>query len=340
MKRTRAVPLRVGLAVAAAVWAAGCGPALELHAGISAEATNVLLGTPLTPPEVASSNGPPVIPAYAGVPALPAPTLPGQPPLVFPVTPPSACPDPSPFAAPPTAVTTTITNAAPAAAFAYRTKGTAKVDGKVTSALSGNAVWETADESPSVPAESRQFSVSHKSFDGSTVTNTYSVVPPATDQNASVPQTPFTPSETVSAQGGLYLSKVETKSGNTTSTFAPAAPGVELLQLPAFASSTWQSQATDPSSMISETVTGKNLGNVRVNACGTKLDAWQAQLSATIMGLNESLTETDTLSIATEYGGLILSIEQIVQGTTQGHEIEQTYTATINSLRPVRKAAG
>ena len=337
-RRSRTLP-RVSLAVAAAVWAAGCGPALELHAGIAAQTTDVLLGTPLTPPQAADSNGPPIIPAYAGVPALAAPALPGAVPFVIHVPPPGPCPDANPFAVPPDPETPTITNAAPAGTFRYRTKGTAKVDGHVTSRLGGNGLWLTAPEKPSVPAETYQFSITHPSFGGATVTNTYAVLPPGTDQNVSVPQTPLNPSETVTAYGGLYLARVETKSGNTTSTFAPAAPGVELLQIPAVVNAIWQSQATDPTSMISESLSGKSLGDVRVNACGTKLDAWEVQLSATITGLDENLTETDDLDIATEYGGLILSINQTVTGTTQGHQVEQSYEATINSLKPAAKAA-
>jgi hypothetical protein len=233
-------------------------------------------------------------------------------------------------------VTAGISREVTAAGYQYRTHGTAKVDGKVTERLRGTQLWRVKRISTSLPLEMSAFTVSRPTFGGGTTTSTFTVIPPLSQENISIPQTPLNPAITLQTFGGLYLTSTVTKSGNSTSSFAPLPPGIELLQTNAAPGQSWLSAAVDPASTLAEEAQGSNVGDVRVNGCGKKYDAWKVRVTSTVLGLSERLTEVDTLSIGSEYGGLILAEQQHITGSTGGHQIDQVLTATINSLKAVR----
>jgi len=312
-----------------------CGPQLQLHAGIQLQATNVALGVPLTSSRLPAGGQPPVVPAYPGVP----PIAPAGPTTLPPVATPSpttapTCPPTSPFAVPPQPVTATVEGGLVTGALKYLVAGYSTVDGTKT-VLKETQLWRVTESTP-LPGETESFSVNHPSFGGSTITTTYAVVPQPSSQTVDVPETPANKSITLEATGGLYLTKVVTRSGNTSATFAPNAPGVQIASQPIGNGATWSSTAADPESQQSETASGNDIGDDRVDACGTKLDAEKVSQTASILGVNENLTETDILHVATEYGGLPIAIDQSVTGTSNGHQIEQHLIATIASITPVK----
>lgn len=318
------------IAAALAVTTTGCGPHLNLQAGIQTELTSLLIGPAPAPPQLPAVVGPVVVPSYAGVPAG-APQAPVVTPPQANPTPP--CPPLGRNAFPPTAATSSISQAPVVGRFVYRQSGRAKMDGKQAGKLAGNVIVPVAATPPQTPAQTAAFTVTTPSFEGATITTTFAVQPAAA--SAPVPPTAATPPITAEPPAGLFITKIVTTAGNSTTTFAPSQPGVQVFSQPAGHGTTWQGTASDPTAAVSVTVKGSVVGDTHVNACGNALDAVKATVEETVIGIDESLTESHVLAVGSEYGGLILSDDRKVTGSVSGHQIDQTSSLTINSITPL-----
>ena len=329
MRHRRSWPVAVTIAAALIVATTGCGPRLALHAGVQTELTSLLIGPPPAAPQLPAVVGPVVVPSYAGVPAA-APQAPITPPPPPPAPP---CPPLGRNSFPPTAATSTIDNAPHPGRYIYRQSGRSQVDGKAAGKLAGNVVVPVAARAPETSAQTAAFTVTTPSFESATISTTVAIQPAAA--SAGVPPTAATDPMTVGPPAGLFITKIVTTAGNSTTTFSPSPPGVQVFAQPAGRGTTWQGTATDPTATVSVTVRGSVVGNTHVNACGNALDAVKVTLDETVAGISENLTESHVLGIGTEYGGLILSDERAVTGTISGHQVDQASSLTINSIAPL-----
>jgi hypothetical protein len=148
---------------------------------------------------------------------------------------------------------------------------------------------------------------------------------------------------------GVYIAGVVTKDTGDASkdmTFTPLSPGVEIFPFPASSSATWQSAGTDPLTGTTEVVgpTATNpkatsvVDHVRVDACGTPIDAWEATMQGEVEyargGPNGTVGFTLTIDMATQYGGLVVGDYLVENYTDQRTGVPTNYAAgaTINVL--------
>ena len=330
IKHPRSVLPVVAMTAACVLAVAGCGPKLDLHAGIQTELTSLLIGPAPAAPQLPAAVGPVVVPTYAGVPAA-APQAPIPAPVKLP--PPPACPPLGRDSFPPTAATSSITGPPQTGRFLFRQTGHSTVDGKAAGKLAGNVVVPVTATATDTSAQTAAFTVTTQGFEGARITTTFAIQPAAA--SAPVPPTAVTPPVTVEPPAGLFITKIVTTAGNSTTTFAPTPPGVQMFSQPAGKGTTWQGTATDPNAAVSVTVQGTVDGNTHVDACGNALDAMKVTLDETVVGTDENLTESHVLAVGSEYGGLILSDKRTVTGTVSGHQIDQSSTLTINSIAPL-----
>ena len=332
MSHRRCLLSSVAITTALLVSTTACGPRLSLKAGIQTELTSLLIGPPPAAPQLPAVAGPVVVPSYAGLPAA-APQAPQAPLRPTPVPPAPACPPLGRNSFPPTAATSSIDNAPHPGRYLYRQTGHSTMDGKAAGKLAGNVVVPVAAKATDTSAQTAAFTVTTPSFEDATITTSFAVQPAAA--SAPLPPTSVTPPMTVGPPAGLFITKIVTTAGNSTTTFTPNQPGVQVFSEPAGKGTTWQGTATDPTAAVSVTVNGSVVGNTHVNACGNALDAVKVTIDETVAGINENLTESHVLGIGTEYGGLILSDERKVTGSVSGHQVEQASSLTINSITPL-----
>ena len=316
--------LAVGISVAAV---AGCGPSVDIATGVRSQVTDVLLGAPIH--HALGKDAP--VPSFPGL-APTGPVLPTPPPAT--VVPPVlvACPAADPLAYPPKAATSLLSKPPVAGRYAYRQHGTAKANGKRVAILAKHATWRVRSLRPPLPTESFAFSITAPTFDGATTTTDYAVMKPVINISQTIPPT------NIGIQpigGGIYVTRIVTRSRHATSTFAPLSPGVLLIGQPLTNGATWQGLGVDISHALTMTTSGSVVGNHHVNACGKQLDAWRVKVSTTVLGLSENLTQTETFDVGSEYGGMLLAVRRTISGTTGGQRVEQQMTATINSLKPL-----
>lgn len=325
---------------AAAVLCAACGPDATLRTGVSAQATDLLLGA-LAVPAPAAPVGVPV-PSFPGVVVTPTKPIVIPPVLAQPPKP-VACPALDPLTAPDKLASLTVDGKPAEGGYPFRVSGTSTLDGTKKATL-GKAQTRTVTQLPTTtPLETSRFRVDTTSFDGAKVSTTYSEIPAPLGQSVTIPGLPIGTSPiTISAPGGLYIVSMTTSLGGTQTTFTPTTPGLRIFDEPAAPTKTWVTTAIDPASQVLLLMTGSYGTHKKVNACGTPVDGWDVTLKTTILGLSENLTQTQHLVIAPQYGGLIVGEDTTISGTVNGHAVEQTTSATIDSLKPaplVAKAA-
>ncbi|HVV75737.1 MAG TPA: hypothetical protein VHC43_06835 [Mycobacteriales bacterium] len=332
MRKSRALPSGTAAGLAMALVAA-CGPSVDLATGVRSQATNVLLGAPIV--HALGSHDAPV-PSFPGVaPVGPAVSVP-KPPVVVPLPAPKACPAADPTAFPPQAVTQRLTRPPKPGRYSYREHGVAKADGKTVAALPRKAVWRVRSIKPPLPAESYAFSITAPTFRGGVTTTDYAVMKPVVNVSQTIPPT------NIGLQpigGGIYVTRIETRSHGTTTTFAPLAPGVELIGQPMVNGATWNGIGVDVTHSLTMSVSGQIVGDQHVNACGKQLDAWRVKVTTTVFGLSENLTQTERYDVGSEYGGLLLSVQRSITGSAGGQDVDQQMTATIDSIKPVQAPA-
>lgn len=315
----------VSLGVVVAV--AGCGPANNIEAGVMPLVTDVLLGAPIQ--HEAKHDVP--IPSFPGV-APTGPVVPPAPPVVPPV-PLLACPPADPNKFPPRAVTQMLNRPPAEGRYSYRQHGYAERNGKRVAKLPKHAVWRVREIKPPLPTESYAFSITAPSFQGGTTTTDYAVMKPPVNITQTVPATNITIQP---IGGGIYLTRIVTRSHGATSTFAPLAPGVQLIGQPMIPGATWTGIGVDITHSVTMSVSGKVVGDKHVNACGQQLDAWRVRVTSTIFGLSENVRQIETYDVGSEYGGLFLAVQRQVGGTLAGQSFAQTIGATINSIKPLK----
>jgi hypothetical protein len=309
--------------------AVACGPSVDLAAGVKNLPTDVLLGAPVRHAVAQHPDDVPV-PSFPGV----TPTAPEPPPEpVVPPVPVLACPPADPNAFPPRAATQSLNRPPAPGRYAYRQRGTAKADGKRVASLPRKATWTVRKIEPPLPTQPYAFSVTSPSFQGATTTTDYAVMKPVINISQTIPAT------NIGIQpigGGIYVTRIVTRSHGATTTFTPLTPGVQLIGQPLVPKATWTSIGVDIVHSLTMTVRGEVVGKTQVNACGQKLDAWRVKVATTIFGLSENLTQTERYDVGSEYGGLLLSVRRSIAGTTGGQRVEQEMSATINSVKPVK----
>jgi hypothetical protein len=321
--------LRRTVAVAAVLTAvAACGPANNIEAGVVPLVTDVLLGAPI---QHDATHHDVSIPSFPGV-APTGPVIDKTAPIVPPV-PVLACPPADPDAFPPRAVSQMLNQPPTPGRYSYRQHGSAERNNKHIAKLPKQAVWRVRSMKPPLPSYSYAFSVTAPGFQGATTTTDYAVIKPPINVTQTIPATNITIQP---IGGGIYITRIVTRSHGVTSTFSPLAPGVELIGQPMIPGASWTSLGVDVTHALTMSVTGKVVGDKHVNACGQQLDAWRVEVSSTIYGLSENVVQTETYDVGSEYGGLLLAVQRRISGTLSGQTFAQLTTATINSIKPLK----
>ncbi|HZS14400.1 MAG TPA: hypothetical protein VFC09_07370 [Candidatus Dormibacteraeota bacterium] len=356
LRRRRAhLPLRAAFALAAALTA--CGPSVPLDAGVQQQPVAIGFGVQGRPsPSVAAAqpipylvNITPNFPAPLVVPPLPLPGL-----VIPPQVPPPPCPS-APLTAFP-AIPADITPGQPpvGATYQFRYSGTEVFNPNTPQAksvqLPATGTRTVTNVSPVQSDGSWTFDVV-ETYNGSRVTTTYHVVPNGT----SAPQAPQPPQQTLIAspspsppppqngnlQSGLFLqSMTDARPDGSSDVFHPT-PEVLLMPFPAQQALVYQGGGVDGSNreaMEEDPQGGVIHDRARVDACGTVLDSWQAEIQgqmgdARTPASPASKTFDLTIDVGTQFGGLLLGEHLVEKGTDDDSGQPFTYdlTATIDS---------
>lgn len=115
---------------------------------------------------------------------------------------------------------------------------------------------------------------------------------------------------------GLVLIAQEVYDGNglAVGAFNPSPP-VLLLPLPVEAGDAWTSTSTDPGSGQTMRVSGEVHERESVDACGTLLDGWRAELDITIASSEGTVQRTTELIVSTSLGAMIIGERSHEEGT-------------------------
>lgn len=309
--------VRASAVAALALLVAGCaGPQAHVSIVGKSEPLSVAFGKPVA---LIGKVDPPLAPVPAGVGVLPVSSTGGtkvvylDDPTAKPVVPPPpACPTADPLSAPAEVAQNTITTKVPNGTFRYRYSGVAvqgrkamSFDGvgthKVSGSDVGNGVYRFTDEVAML---------------GATTTWSYSVVP-AIGTAADI-------------HGGTELTSVSGTGGyGYTAFFRPDEP-IQVFSQPANAGTTWSDVGTDARTASYATINGTVDGKGRVDACGTKLDAWKTTSVITMSSPNENLKAVVQTWWGTQFGGLPIMETQSYSGTAGGVPVKGTVTSIIN----------
>ena len=115
---------------------------------------------------------------------------------------------------------------------------------------------------------------------------------------------------------GLVLTQQQFYDGNGVAigSFSPAPP-VLLLPLPVEAGDTWTSTSTDPRTGQTMRVSGEVDERETVDACGTLLDGWRAELDVTIASADGTVQRTSKLVVSTSFGAMIIGEQSHEEST-------------------------
>lgn len=335
---------RTGLCLLAAMGLAACGPVAPINTDVKQAGANVFYGVP-TPSPLPSLA--PIIHFLNPVESFPTPVeQPPAPPVVIaiPTPTPDPCPSLSPLSYPAKEATPAPLRPPAAGTYPFRHTGTLTTNPgtaiqKVVQ-LPDSGTRQVANVSAVGSAQDFSFDVVD-TFNEEITTTSYHVYP----QGAAGPLP-----ATNGVAPGVYITSMVTKDLNDASnnkTFTPLSPGVEIFPLPAAPGATWQSAGTDPSTGTTEVVgptatdpkgTGTVSDHVRVNACGTPIDAWEATMQGeeeyAYGGPNGKVDFTLTVDMATQYGGLIVADYLVEYYKDQQTGVPTNYAAgaTINVL--------
>jgi hypothetical protein len=310
----RRTSTRIGMLGVAAVLAFGTGCAgPQSHVAIDGK--QVGLDVAFGKPSAAVLKGsPPLSPVPSGVGVLPVHDQSGNGTTIFTDQPgkvvvpplPNSCPRANPFSSPTLTADNIVSSSAPHGVFRYGFSGFA-VTGSSAKSFAGQSSHTVTSSTLASPQPQEGISGSYR-FDvtvpmlGATTTYTYAVAPgPGTAANV---------------QGGIELVQVTGHGGyGYTASFHPDKP-VQLFSQPANSGTTWTDTESDIQSGTVATVSGVIDGHGRVDACGTRLDAWKSTVTLKLTSANENITATVQTWWGTQFGGLPLQEVQSYSGTT------------------------
>ncbi len=317
MKRSRAVAVAL---VALAALLSACGSTPGVPIGIKEVSGDIVYADrtkPTAPPPVRGADPFPSFPGFLSPPAprVALPTITTTPPTT---APPRACPEDDPLAVPAEAPAIIPGQPLPGA-YRFRQSGSVTSAGRTTPLVA--EIDHRVDRVTAGATGAINFDVGITE-NGATTTTTYSVVRRG-------------------AQDGLYLAAIRTNDAIGTSSFTPSSP-VQLLPTPTVKGTRFSSAGTDPLGQVSIVINGTVTGKTRVNACGTPVDAWlvtvgsepQTGAPSRIVGPQRNVTITGTYAVATQFGGLIVAEDLVLDGTEGGDPVTIKRQDRINATRP------
>lgn len=339
----------------------GCGPSVPVQLGMKNVPLDIAVGkdTALKPRPPASA--PPVaeaLPAFAPVitPVTPAPTPGFVPPPPVVVGSGVVCPELDPTRASPAAATPEVEGPATDGRWRFMSQGQDTLNGAATALPSINV--RTISAALGGTQGSYTFAEQGVVFGFPNATSTY-----AASNSTSAPANPL-----VSPTSFVGLTSLQIQAQGGLVTFQSPKP-LKLLSTPAQPASayspdpnnpalpnttgTWTDTQTDAQDGSAMTIQGTDNGTVRVNACGTPVDAWQVHATITLTGSTvqygpvslpgkTELTFDVTYAVATGLGGMIVA-EQVktlpnsdgTAGTLAGSSYSSSTTSTIAAPQPV-----
>lgn len=321
--------MAVALLVAASTLAGCAGPREDVDVGIREFPSDVLLGEP-DAPVVAPAPVPPTAVVLTGPFLGDVPTAGGGGPTTSvsrprtstpggstsTTTPRAAarCPAADPLAAPAAVADNRSTTPPVAATYTFRNDGTFDVSGP--NARKGVFPSSSTRSVRNVRTVANGFTYEVAAeLAGTTTTTRYQVIP----------------TSDVPGEAGLYIAAVRTEApGATTSSFSPPLP-LKLLEFPAIPGISYTSAGTDPATATSMSFTATIGNKVRVDACGTPLDAIKVDLtSGRVDGPGTNVEFTATYAIATQFGGLSVQDTINVTGREGLDTVSRKNTAITN----------
>jgi hypothetical protein len=325
---------RIGLCVLAGSVLAACGPIAPVDTDVKQAGANVFYGVPSPSP---LPSLPPLVHYLNPVQSFPTPVEqpPVVPPVVLTIPTPDACPSLSPLSFPAVEAPAAALRPPAAGTYPFRHSATLTTNPGTASqkvvSLPQSGTRQVTNVSAVGSAQDFSFDVVD-TYNGVVTTTSYHLYP----QGAAG----ALPAGSGVAPG-VYITSMVTKD----MTFTPLSPGVEIFPFPASPAATWRSAGTDPLTGTTEVVgptaanpqgTGSITDHVRVNACGTAIDAWEATMQGEEEyaqgGPNSTVDFTLTIDLATQYGGLIVGDNLAYTYTDQKTGVPTSYAigATIN----------
>ena len=310
----------------AALLLTACGPSTPVEVGVQDYPTDVLLGLAKAAPppapkpqaEIAPDFPPFILPALPSFAPEPVPALPSFTPPPAPIS----CPTADPFAVPAETKTSVVKAPPKEGLYTYRQKGT-YADGSKSATVPAQVTREVTKISLVTPGDNSDFTyqVIVTEFDKKTTT-TYEVRNVATDPTG--------------ATNGIFINDIttETAGNGTPQQFTPV-PHVSILPFPVQSGENIAGAGTDAIHNIHMDVNGKVGPDVRVDACGTIIDAWSVSITGRIVSPTNTRLLTATYAIATQLGGLsVMDDITLTPATPADQQIKEHVISTVNSMTP------
>ena len=335
------------IVVLVALTAACSGPREPLTVGVKDFPTDVVLGS--------QTDEAPLPPTFLPPNALPAPraiisALPLPSDLTTPTTsrPSLPCPAADPLSAPRREATNAVFGPPAAGTYVYRNKGEIQISGANAQKLS-------------VPAETRRTVQNVVTAPDGTFT--YDVVSELGDTTTTTSYRTV-PIEAGGGTGGIFITAITTKTGQEEEERFDPSPDLELLRFPIEVGAKWTAVGADPAARTTMTYTATVQVKQRVDACGTLLDGQVVRIDGNIAPCvdvkppgaappgapsvkqcppsgagatfrdNGASTFTATYVFGTQYGGLALMEDTVVDSNEGGAGAHREMVSTINSEPP------
>lgn len=327
---TRRPPARLVALVAALVaLTASCGREASRPIGIKEYPGDIVFGDqalPPPPPVPPSAEPTPTFPGFIVPPAPretfdlePVTTTPSSAPSTTTTAVPVACPDLDPFAVPAVEEQGVVTQPPAPQTLTYRLAGGVTVDGKTT------PLPASEQRTVGVPGAAEvalfRFNVGVKQGAAETVT-TYQVDQRSGNNDAD----------------GISIVQIRTSDQVATDAFTPSAP-IKVMPLPPVKGKNFTGAGADPLHGTAITIYGELVDKVRVNACGVAVEGWQVKVGSdpttgqpsSIQAPGRNLTMSGTYVVSTQFGGLIVADDLVLDGTEDGRRVTKKQASTTNT---------
>jgi hypothetical protein len=352
--------IRRALALLLPLLVAGCGPSVPAQIGMKNVPLDITVGNPQTPETRHPGMAAPApvaeaLPAYvipSGDVAAVAPVPLHRATFVVPPLPvdtPAVCAQLDPTKPSPAAATPEVANAATLGRWSFRQTGTVTRAGAAATPLDGAAGRTVSN------ARENSQGVFSFTETGAALGFPDSSADYTSSNSTATPNTPL-----VSPASRFALARLSIPVVGGSLVFQPAS-ALTLLSTPAAKASqykpdptnpaapgttgTWKDSQSDPVSGTTVSIDASNLGRIRVNACGTPVDAWQVQATLQVVGTRvntasgtvpatTNLTMNVTYAVATGLGGLIVQWTEKTSGKLAGGDLAVDGDATVSSPVP------